>query len=87
MGRKHVNLPQLDGCADEIQLDNKYENTEHYWEKGWLGVAYRTFLDANFLIEKCEIAEDEKEKEKQKILDARKAAFGVNFKNSPPWSK
>ena len=89
MGKKHGNLEQLDGQADidEIEIDEKYENTEHYWKRGWLGMAYHTFLDANSVIEKCKISEDEKKKEKEKILEARKLALGSSFKDFPPWSK
>ena len=50
-------------------------------------MAYHTFLDANSVIEKCKISEDEKKKEKEKILEARKLALGSSFKDFPPWSK
>ena len=89
MGRKHGNLEQLDGEVDidEIELDKKYDNTEHYWAKGRLGVIYITFLDANSIIDRSKLPEDEKKKEKEKILEARKAAFGSSFHNFPPWNK
>ena len=51
-----------------------------------IGTAYQTFLDANYVIDKSELEEDDKEKEKAKILAARKTAFGDRFMHFPPWS-
>ena len=31
--------------------------------------------------------EEDKKKEKMKILEARKSAFGKSFRNFPPWSR
>ena len=73
MSRKHGNIEQLDGnidIEDENSIDEEYERTEHYWEKGWLGRFYQTFLDATKIIE------DSKEEERKKLLEARKTALG-----------
>ena len=88
IARKHSNIKQLDGITDENEsiLDDKYSGTKHYWERGKLGSAYQTFLDANYLIENSDLSEDEKKEEKNKILEERKAAFGKLFKHYPPWS-
>ena len=86
--RKHGEIEQLDGHTAEKDdtEDEKYAGTKHYWEMGRLGTAYQTFLDANYVIDKSELEEDDKEKEKAKILDARKTAFGDRFMHFPPWS-
>jgi hypothetical protein len=53
---------------------------------GTVSTVYQTFLDANKIIDKSELDEDEKEKAKAKLLDAKKTAFGDWFKHFPPWS-
>ena len=50
-------------------------------------MANYTFLDANLIIDVCDIPEEEKKKEIEKILDARKAVFGSSFEQFPPWKK
>ena len=50
-------------------------------------MAYQTFLDANAVIDNCEMTETEKNQEKMKVLEARKLAFGPSFEHFPPWSK
>ena len=90
MGRKHSRIERIDGnvdIADDAELDKKYENTEHYWEKGRIGVVYCNFLDANDIIEVSDMSEEERHEEKIKILEARKTAFGTSYKNFPPWNK
>ena len=87
MGKKHSNIEQIDGHVELEEDDDKYEKTEDYWKKGRLGVAYYTFLDAMCLIDSYDISEDDKKEEKEKLLDARKAALGKTFYNFPPWSK
>ena len=89
MGRKHRNIDQLDGSNDieELELDKKYDRSEHYWEKGNVGIAYSIFLDANCLVDASNLSEKEKSKEKAKLLDSRKSVFGNNFHQFPPWCK
>ena len=87
MGRKHGNIEQLDGNDDEFDNYTRYDNTEHYWNKGRIGMAYHSFLDANHLIDCSDLPKDEKDKEKEKLLDSRKDAFGKSFENYPPWKK
>ena len=65
---------------------DQYFRTRHYWECGRLDSAYQTYIDAHEIIEKSYLEDDEKEKEKVKLLDARKSAFGSNYKYYPPWS-
>ena len=67
-------------------LDEKYSATEHYWERGWLGSVYQFFLDANEIVEKGDLSENEKQTKKNKILEARKNALGSSYKLYPPWS-
>ena len=87
MGRKHCNIEQLDGLDDELDKVDRYDNTEHYWKSGRIGMAYHSFLDAIQIIDSSDIPEHEKKTEKEKLLDARKSAFGKNFSNYPPWKK
>ena len=87
MGRKHCNIEQLDGLDDELDKVDGYDNTEHYWKSGRIGMAYHSFLDAIQIIDSSDIPEHEKKTEKEKLLDARKSAFGKNFSNYPPWKK
>ena len=88
MSRVHTKLEQLDGCVDDIttEQDKKYANTAHYWERGHIGIAYHSYLDATKIIDDCEeISDEEKAEEKTKLLESRKAAFGRSFENFPPW--
>ena len=90
MTRKHGNIEQLDGsssmCEDsEKEKDEKYSRTVHYWKELRLGFGYQTFLDAIEVIESCDMSENEKEVEKEKVLEARKLALGPSFKFFPPW--
>ena len=47
---------------------------------------YQSFLDANHIIENSDLDEGSKVEEKQKLLEARKLAFGDNFRRVPPWT-
>ena len=88
MNRMHTKLEQIDGCVDRNseEYDAKYENSAHYWERGQIGVAYHSFLDANSVIDTSDaISEEEKVEEKAKLLEARKNVFGNKFSNYPPW--
>ena len=71
-----------DECEDE-----KYAETEKYWKTGILSTAFQSYLDANKLIDRSDFTEKEKEDEKAKILEARKLAFGDDFRFVPPWRK
>ena len=91
MSRKHSSIEQLDGNSslslidEDKDDDQKYLDTLHYWKSGRLSSVYQTFLDANEIIDKSNFAEDVKKIEKEKILEARKSAFGNDFKYYPPW--
>ena len=87
MSRKHSRIDQLDGHATVSTDDEKYAGSKHYWMKGWLGGAYQSYLDAYDTIENCDFSEDEKNAEKIKLLDARKAALGDSYLHFPPWDK
>ena len=85
----HNEIEQLDGHAtdhDSNIHDEKYAGSRHYWKEGRLGTVYQTFLDAQEIIEESELHQDEKDKEKAKLLEAKKTAFGKLFKHYPPWS-
>ena len=87
LGRKHSKLDQLDGFSEVDDEDQNYDDTIHYWKTGWLGTMYHSYLAANNVIDTSDLQEDLKRKEKEKILQARKTAFGNSFSNFPPWSK
>ena len=87
MTRKHSQIEQLDGNVSDVneELDEKYADTEKYWKTGILSTVYQSFLDANEIVDGSDLIEKEKEDEKAKILEARKCAFGDEFKYYPPW--
>ena len=51
-----------------------------------LGTIFQSFLDANEIIENSNLEAEIKMKEKEKILEARKFAFGKDFRDFPPWN-
>ena len=87
MGRKNKNIEQIDGSTDVVEIDEKYDQSEKYWKTGRPGIAYYTFLAANSVLDASDMLEEEKLKEKNKILEARKATFGSSFHQFPPWKK
>ena len=88
MARKHSQIEQLDGFSEDISEDNKYSDTEKYWKTGILTTVFQSFLDANEIVDSCsDLSEKEKDHEKAKILEARKCAFGDDFRYYPPWRK
>ena len=86
MSRKHSNIEQLDGAADGTGQDMKYDRTSHYWKSGRIGITYQNYLEAIDVIETSDLESHDKEVEKLKVLEARKDAFGRNYKNFPPWN-
>ena len=90
MARKHSKLEQLDGnisiTEEDIDNDEEYARTNHYWKTGRLGSAFQAFIDANEIIDKSNFKTEQKLVEKQKILEARKLSLGNNFPYYPPWS-
>ena len=90
MNRKHSKIEQVDGCQDinfeDLEKrDTRYDETDHYWRSGRIGIAYHAFLDAISVIEESDLPMDLKEKEK--ILEARKSVFGDKFCDFPPCRK
>ena len=84
MSRKHLNIVQIDGNNEDFE-DEKYSGTDHYWKTGNLGTIFQTFLDANDILKKSDLSEENKAIENDKIVEARKHAFGQDFKYYPPW--
>ena len=91
MSRKHSNIEQVDGndtfTSEDLEEDDKYSGTSHYWKTGRLGTVYQTFLDANNIIDHSNLTEERKSHEKANVLEARKRAFGANFNHVPPWNQ
>ena len=89
MARKHSQIERIDGNTDfsisENPSDEIYASTKHYWEKGYLGGGFQTYIDALEVIEEMDISADEKNVEKARILESRKRALGENYKYFPPW--
>ena len=89
MTRKHPNIEQLDGCnsySEELDEDDKFMKTLHYWKNGHLGTIYQNYLDVVDVIEKSDLTEESKNDERAKAVEARKYAFGKDFVLFPPWS-
>ena len=80
----HSRIEQLDYCNDNENEDTKYKHTSHYWKKGYLGTAFQAFLDATDIIEESDLPDVIKKHEEEMGLNARKEAFGENFKYFPP---
>ena len=82
MAREHSQIDQLDGNADLSKSGNPsdeiYASTKHYWEKGYLGGGFQTYIDALEVIEEMDISADDKNVEKARILESRKKALGEN---------
>ena len=87
MSRKHKNIEQLDGNVDFEDDDQLFLSTERYWSTGILGSCYQTYLDALELLDESTLEENAKKVEKDKVLDARKEAFGDQYMYYPPWRK
>ena len=88
IGRKHVDMVQLDGndsLSEASEEDEKYLSVENYLKTGWLGSAYQRFLDAMNIIDECSLQVDMKTDERGKVLEARKCAIGPNYRGFPPW--
>ena len=60
---------------------------EKFWETGYLGTCFQTYLDALSIVKESNLDENEKDFENTTILDARKEAFGDNYLYVPPWRK
>ena len=83
----HARIEQLDGNSDVIEEDEKYKETLNYWKTGRLSTSYQSFLDVNKIIEASDLAKSQKSIENAKVLEARKHAFGNEFRYYPPWRK
>ena len=68
------------------KFQEKYEDSRHYWENGRLGSVYQTYVDANTLLDELDLSESQKIIENMKVLEARKRAFGCDYKHYPPWN-
>ena len=88
IGRKHVDLVQLDGndsLSEVSEEDEKYLNIETYLKTGWLGCAFQRFMDAINVIDESSLQADMKAEERGKVWEARKRAIGPEYKGFPPW--
>ena len=55
----------MDGNNSSVEVDDdqNYSETDHYWKTGNLGTIYQSFLDPNDLIEKRNLEEEVKTEE------------------------
>ena len=72
---------------DKVDDEQQVDFTQQYWKTGKLITCFQTYLDLNKDIENSDLKDLEKAIEKEKVLEARKAAFGPDFKHYPPWKK
>ena len=91
-GKKHKAIEQLDGnitleleADEEEDEDTPYQNTKSYWHKKVLGRSFQNYLDASKIIEESSFNSEEKKIEMAALLEARKEAFGDEYKYYPPW--
>ena len=82
--RKHKRIEQLDGNIDTDE-DVQYQNTKSYWDQGYLGRSFQSYIDAIEIVEESSLDNESKEVEKAAILETRKDAFGDDYKYYPPW--
>ena len=71
--------------SDNLDEDDQYLKTTMYWKEGKLGTIYQTYLDVLNVIETSDLDEEAKAVEKNKVLETRNKAFGMDFKHFPPW--
>ena len=79
MTRKHY------GASEDNDDNDKYIGTHNYWKTGRLTTIFQSFLDANDIIESSNLNSEMKIIEKETVLEARKLAFGKDFRHFPPW--
>ena len=80
--KKHEDIPQLDGeSACESDTDEWWVGQSIYSLK-----IFQTYIDVLKDIENSSLSEEEKNEERAKVTNGRKAAFGDKFQWFPPWS-
>ena len=85
MSRKYSVIEQLDENGDHVaNNDDQYSRTKLYWKTGRLTTMYQSFLDANCIIKNSDLEEEIKLEELENILEARKCAFGEDYRYYPP---
>ena len=81
---KHQDIPQLDGESESFLP----RNTDCWWEKHKKNSLkmFQTFTDVLSDIEESPLGEEEKNTERDNVIQARKEALGSNYSFYPPWS-
>ena len=81
---KHQDIPQLDGESESFLP----RNTDCWWEKHNKNSLkmFQTFTDVLSDIEESPLGEEEKNTERDNVIQARKEALGSNYSFYPPWS-
>ena len=87
MSPKHKVMEQHDGMMEVVEDDQLWIRTQRYWTTGILGTVYQTYIDVLNVIEESCLDEESKQNEKDQVLDARKKAFGDDYRYYPPWRK
>ena len=80
--KKHEDIPQLDGESANAT------NPDCWWEKHnkYSLRSYQMYMDVLSDINETPLSENEKCLERDKVTNARKEAFGENYRAFPPWS-
>jgi hypothetical protein len=81
-GRKHENIPQVDGEAPQER------ETDCWWEKNLSHrlKTYQVYNDVLLDIDESTLSEQEKVSERDHVTNIRKEELGSKYIYCPPWS-
>ena len=81
-GRKHDNIPQVDGEASQER------ETDCWWERNLSHrlKTYQVYKDVLLDIDESTLSEEEKLSERENVTNLRKEGLGSNYIYCPPWS-
>ena len=83
MGRKHKEIPQLDGDIEsERDTDDWWDNNSTESMK-----IFQTYKDVLEEIQESSLTEEEKSIEIERATEGRKKGFGNNYIYFPPWKE
>ena len=83
MGRKHKEIPQLDG---DIESER---DTDDWWDNNSTEAIkiFQTYKDVLKEIQESSLTEEEKSIEIERATEGRKKGFGNNYIYFPPWNE
>ena len=82
-GRKHENIPQVDGETEPSQQ----RETDCWWERNLSHClkTYQVYRDVILDIDESSLSEEEKVSEREHVTNIRKEGLGSNYIYCPPW--